>query len=353
MVGEKLSQGTRLSAADGLICLATHDVPGLGALGAAAKRKRFRERVSYVVNRHLNYTNICVNGCRFCAFQRPEGHPEGYLLSPGDVADEIRACRHIGLREVHLVGAINPEPAFSYYEDLLKAIKSAAPEVSIKAFTAVEIDHIAQKAGLDLAECLLRLKVAGLDVLPGGGAEIFSERVRQKLFPKKIDAARWLAIHGQAHRLGIGSNATMLMGHIETLEERAAHLIKLRDQQDETSGFQAFIPLVFHPKNTSLSAAPGITGVEILKTIATARLILDNVPHIKAYWVMLGLNLAQVALHFGADDLDGTVVHEKITHEAGATTTQGLTREELELLIRDAGFEPVERNTFHEVVHAA
>lgn len=349
-VGHKFFSGGRLDFHDGLTCLATHDLLGLGTLAATAKYSRFGNLAYYVINRHLNYTNICVNNCRFCAFHRGPGSKDGYLLSPEEAAAKISDTSGIGLREVHLVGAINPEPGFNYYIDLLRAIKAAKPDVVLKAFTAIEIDHIARMAGLPWKECLMALKEAGLEALPGGGAEIFSERIRQILFPTKIGGDNWLAVHAAAHGLGIPTNATMLFGHIETLAERVEHLLSLRRQQDETGGFQAFIPLVFHPRNTNLSHLPGPTGVEILKTIATARLLLDNIPHIKAYWVMLGLNLGQVALHFGADDLEGTVIQEQITHQAGAQTATGVTRTELEALIRDAGFIPRERDTFHQEV---
>lgn len=352
-VGEKFFSGQRLDLADGLTCLQTPDLLGLGSLASAAKRSRYRDRVFYVVNRHLNYTNICINGCKFCAFYRSPGSTDGYLMSPEEAADEVRASCADGLREVHLVGAVNPEADFSYYLDLLKAIKHACPQVSLKAYTAVEIDRIAKLASLSWSDCLLALREAGLDAMPGGGAEVFSERIHQELFPSKIGADAWLAIHGTAHRLGIGTNATMLFGHVETLTERVEHLLRLRAQQDETGGFRAFIPLVFHPGNTPLAHLPAPTGVDILKTIATARLILDNMPHIKAYWVMLGLKLAQTALHFGADDLEGTIVKEKIAHQAGAKTAAGLSRGELEDLIVEAGFRPVERDTFHKSVEAA
>ena len=306
-----------------------------------------------MANHHINYTNICVNGCKFCAFHRSQGSPEGYLLKPEEVAAQIHRSGVSGLREVHLVGAINPEPDFTYYLDLLRAIKTVGPDVRVKAFTAVEIDHISKRSSLSWSDCLAALREAGLDALPGGGAEVFSERVRRELFPAKIDADTWLAIHATAHRLGIGTNATLLFGHIETPVERIEHLLRLRAQQDETGGFRAFIPLVFHPGNTSLSDLPGPTGVETLKTIAAARLILSNIPHIKAYWVMLGLKLAQTALHFGADDLEGTIVAEKIAHQAGAETAVGLTREDLEQLILSAGLTPVERDTFHQTIMAA
>ncbi len=352
-VGRRFFAGSRLGLADGLACLETPDLVGLGTLASAARRARFGDRAFYVANHHINYTNICVNGCKFCAFHRSHGSPEGYLLKPEEVAAQIRSSGVSGLREVHLVGAINPEPDFTYYLDLLKAIKTVGPNVRVKAFTAVEIDHISKRSSLSWSDCLAALREAGLDALPGGGAEVFSERVRRELFPAKIDSDTWLAIHATAHRLGIGTNATLLFGHIETPVERIEHLLRLRAQQDETGGFRAFIPLVFHPGNTSLSDLPGPSGVETLKTIAAARLILSNVPHIKAYWVMLGLKLAQTALHFGANDLEGTIVAEKIAHQAGAETAVGLTREDLEQLIVSAGLTPVERDTFHQTIKAA
>ncbi|MBI4961887.1 MAG: aminofutalosine synthase MqnE [Desulfomonile tiedjei] len=349
-VARKLSASERLDLADGLACLETTDLLGLGALAYGVRQARFGDRAFYVINHHLNYTNICSNGCRFCAFRRAAASPDGYLLSPEEAATRISASSPSELKEVHVVGAVNPEPDFSYYIELLAAVKSAAPHAHLKAFTAVEIDHIASKAGMSWKDCLTRLKDAGLSALPGGGAEVFSERVRQALFPSKISAETWLGVHATAHRLGIGTNATMLFGHIETPTERIEHLLRLRAQQDDTGGFRAFIPLAFHSQNTELAHLPGPTGVEILKLIAAARLILDNFAHIKAYWVMLGLKMAQTALYFGADDLEGTVVSENITHEAGATTSTGLTRADLEGLIVDAGFIPAERDSFHQTV---
>jgi len=352
-VGRKFFAGDRLDLSDGLACLETPDVLGLGSLASAARRARFGDKAFYVVNHHLNYTNICVNGCKFCAFSRPPGSADGYVLSPELASQRISDSGVAGLKEIHVVGGVNPALDFSYYVELLRALEAVAPGVRLKAFTAVEIDRIADQAGLSWTECLTRLKEAGLSAMPGGGAEVFSERVRQMLFPSKIGADKWLAVHAAAHRLGIGTNATLLFGHIETRTERVEHLLRLRDQQDGTGGFRAFIPLVFHAPNTSLAHLPRPGGVEILKTIAASRLILDNFPHIKAYWVMLGLKLAQTALHFGADDLEGTIVQEKITHEAGATTAVGLSKRELEELILDAGFEPVERDTFHQAVKAS
>lgn len=349
-VAEKWLTGKRLNREDGLVCLHTPDLLGLGSLAFLDRTARYGRNASFVANYHVNYTNICVNKCGFCAFHRDKNASDAYLLSPEELAEHVRSCPVPDLREVHLVGGCNPSLKFDYYRALVRAIKAVSPSIRLKAFTAVEIEHMARSAGLSTAEALRFLKEEGLDALPGGGAEIFAQRVRQVLCPLKIDADTWLAIHGEAHEAGLGSNATLLFGHIETREERIDHLLKLRDQQDKTGGFRAFIPLVFHSSNTKLHYLPRTDGVDILKTIATSRLVLDNIPHIKAYWVMLGPKLAGTALWFGADDLEGTLVAEKITHEAGGTTPAGMSRSELQDLIRDAGFEPVERDTFHKAV---
>ena len=352
-IGHKLVSGGRLEPGDGVACFESTDLCGLGQLALAVKRARFGDRAFFIANHHLNYTNICGNGCRFCAFHRPAGSADGYTMSPDEAARRIAESPLADLREVHVVGGCNPELDFRYYLDLLQAILRARPGVKLKAFTAVEIAHMAKKASLPHHECLVRLKEAGLVAMPGGGAEVFSERIRQRLFPHKIGAEEWLSIHAAAHRLGITTNATLLFGHLETPAERVQHLIRLREHQEESGGFQAFIALPFHPANTPLRDLPGPTGVDILKTIATARLVLDNIPHIKAYWVMLGARLAQTALHFGADDLEGTIVRERIAHEAGARTEPGLTVAQLVELIREAGCEPVERDTFHRPVESS
>jgi aminodeoxyfutalosine synthase len=352
-IGRKLAGGERLQPGDGVACLKSPDLCGLGQLALAVKRARFGDRAFFIANHHLNYTNVCGNGCRFCAFHRPAGSVDGYAMSPDEAARRIAESPVADLKEVHLVGGCNPELDFSYYLDLLRAIIRARPGVKLKAFTAVEIAHMANKAGLSHHECLVRLREAGLVAMPGGGAEVFSDRLRQRLFPHKIGAEEWLSIHAAAHRLGIATNATLLFGHLETPAERVHHLIRLREQQDESGGFQAFIALPFHPANTPLRDLSGPTGVDILKTIATARLVLDNIPHIKAYWVMLGAKLAQTALHFGADDLEGTIVRERIAHEAGARTEPGLTVAQLVELIREAGCEPVERDSFHRPVESS
>jgi len=349
-VGEKLINDERLAPEDGLACFNTRDLIGLGQIASAVKQSRYGDKAFFISNQHLNYTNVCENKCRFCAFHRSPDAEDAYTYTPNEAAELIARSPVVDLREIHLVGGCHPLLALDYYTELLKALIQAKPSLKLKAFTAVEIDHMASREGITALECLKQLKKAGLSAMPGGGAEVFSERVREALFPNKIPADRWLEIHGKAHSLGIGTNATLLFGHMETLEERVNHLFRLRDQQDLTEGFKAFIALPFHPENTPLAHLPGPTGVDILKTIAAARLILDNFAHIKAYWVMLGLKLTQTALHFGADDLEGTIVKERIAHQAGAATAPGLTRKRLVEMIEEAGLKPEQRDTFHRPI---
>jgi len=352
-IEKKLLEGERLGMEDGLACLATSDLTGLGQLALGVKRARYGNKAFFISNHHLNYTNICENRCRFCAFHRASDSDDGYTMTPEEAAKQIAESPVADLREVHLVGGCHPDLDFPYYPALLKALSHARPGLEIKAFTAVEIAHMASIATISSMECLKRLKESGLSAMPGGGAEVFSERVREALFPRKIDADTWLRIHGEAHSLGIGTNATLLFGHMETQPEQVEHLLRLRVQQDASGGFRAFIPLPFHPENTPLNHMPGPTAVDILKTIATSRLILDNFAHIKAYWVMLGPRLTQTALHFGADDLEGTIVKERIAHQAGAKTAAGLTRDRLIELVKETGFEPVQRDTFHQPLDAS
>ena len=300
----------------------------------------------FVVNRHINPTNLCVNQCRFCAFYRKEGDKGAYELSIQDILKKAEEAVQQGARELHIVGGLHPRWPFSYYLRIVRELKEAWPWVHIKAFTAVEVEHMARISGLPVEDVLIQLKEAGLDSMPGGGAEVFSARVRKALCPKKTSSRDWLEIHKKAHRLGIKTNCTLLYGHIETPEERVEHLIRLREAQDEAPGFLAFIPLAFHPENTPIPAK-GTTGIDDLKTVAVARLMLNNIPHIKAYWVMLGEKTAQVALTFGADDLEGTVVEEKITHMAGATSPQTIPKKRLVNLIRKAGKIPVERDALY------
>ncbi len=349
-VAEKLRRGIRLEREDGLSLMQSRDLVGLGYLAHAARLAKNGRAAYYVVNRHLNYSNICVNSCAFCAFRRRAGQEGAYRLTPRQAAEQV--CQPVGLRvdELHVVGSCHPELKLDYYLELLRELGRARPGAALKAFTPVEIDHMARLSGLEAGEVLDRLIAAGLKAMPGGGAEVFSPRVRAKLCPDKTSGERWLEIAGLAHQRGIPTNATMLYGHIETPAERVDHLLALREQQDKTGGFNAFIPLAYHPKNTDLGGEGPTTALDDLRVMATSRLILDNFPHIKAYWVMLGTKLAQVALSFGADDLDGTIVEERITHEAGATTATGLTESELVHHIRAAGFQPVRRDAFYRPV---
>lgn len=351
-IQEKMENRIRLDGNDGLALYQSPDLVGVGRLADAARRKRHGNRAFYVYNQHLNYTNVCRNRCLFCAFSRDEAEAGAYTFSLDDVRKQLGDRLDEPIQEIHMVGGVNPALPFDYYLELLKTIKAIRPQATIKAFTAVEIDYLATISGLSLEATIERLQSAGLSMIPGGGAEVMSERVHQKLFPKKIDGQRWLEVMRTLHQAGLTANATLLYGHIETLEERVDHLLKLRALQDETGGFSAFIPLAFHSKNTRLSHLPPTSGFDDLKTVAVARLLLDNFDHIKAYWVMIGEKLAQVALSFGADDLDGTIIEEKITHMAGAQSAKGLSRQRMEGLIEAAGFVPVERDSFYQPVSA-
>ncbi len=349
-VREKVLSGMRLDAEDGIALYRSNDLIGIGQMAHHVRQKRHGKKAYYVYNQHINYTNVCINRCRFCAFSRNEKDPGAYTMSIEDVKNELLKRIEEPVREIHMVGGLHPSLPFEYYLDLLKIIKEIRPNATIKAFTAVEIDHIAKISGLSVKDTLAALKEAGLEMTPGGGAEVMSSRVRARLFPRKIGSERWIAVMTEIHKAGLTSNATMLYGHIETIQERVSHLIRLRKLQDRTAGFCAFIPLAFHSKNTALSHIPSTTAFDDLKNIAIARLILDNFDHIKAYWVMIGEKLAQAALFFGADDLDGTIIDEKITHMAGATSSKGLSRQEIEDMIRSAGFFPVERDSFYHPI---
>ncbi|MBW1929654.1 MAG: aminofutalosine synthase MqnE [Deltaproteobacteria bacterium] len=349
-VAEKVVSGVRLSREDALLLYRSHDLLGIGQLATMVRERLYGKKTFYVYNQHLNYTNVCINRCLFCAYSKDKGENGAFTLSVEEVIERIRKRESEPIREVHIVGGLNPDLPFSYYLDLIRTVKTLRPEATIKAFTAVEIDHMSHISGLGLKDVFTALKEAGLCMMPGGGAEVLSERIHRKLYPRKIGPERWMEVIRTAHESGIPTNATMLYGHIETLEERVEHLLKLRSLQDETGGIQAFIPLAFHSKNTRLPQLPPTVAMDDLKTIAISRLILDNIPHIKAYWVMITPALAQVAMAFGADDLDGTIVEEKITHMAGATTPRGLSRDEIKNLIFSCGYEPVERDAFYEPI---
>jgi aminodeoxyfutalosine synthase len=323
----------------------------IGALANVVRERRHGDDAYFVRNMHLNPTNVCTADCKFCGFYRPYRQREqGWTWSLERCLDEVRRRLDEPLTEVHIVGGHNPDYPYEFYTDLIRGIRELRPDMHVKAFTAAEYDFFARRFKKPVEVVLEEFKAAGLGSLPGGGAEVLVERVRAELYPKKISAERWLDVVRTAHRLGLRSNATLLYGHIETPEERVEHLCRVRELQDATGGFMCFIPLAFHPENTELAHLPGPTGFDDLMTIAVSRLMLDNVPHIKAYWIMITPRIAQTALNLGADCIDGTVVEEKIVHMAGARTPAGLTVEALLRLIREAGRVPVQRDSLYGVL---
>jgi len=346
-IAEKVLAGERLGFDDGIALYRSNDLLAVGWLANRVREQRHGNVTYYNINRHINPSNVCVAHCRLCAFGRSPDAPGAYTFALEEIYQRAEQGVCEGATEFHIVGGLHPDLPFSYFLDLLRGLKQRCPQVHLKAFTMVEVGYFARIAKLSIRETLLALKEAGVDSLPGGGAEIFNPRVRKIICDHKVSGQQWLNIARTAHEIGLRSNATMLYGHIETEEERVEHLLLLRGLQDETRGFVAFIPLAFHPENTALSHVPKPTGFADLKNIAVARLLLDNFDHIKAYWIMLTPRIAQIALRFGADDIDGTVVEEKIYHDAGATTAQLTTRAELERLIREAGRVPVERDTLY------
>jgi aminodeoxyfutalosine synthase len=340
----KVQNGERLTLQDGLTMFGTTDVISLGKMAHAVQHERSGDAVYFVLNQKIEPTNICVLACKFCDFATKAGHPDAYEMTIQSMLEKLTPEIH----EVHITGGLHPEWKWEYYLDMLRQIKKNFPNVDLKAFTAVEIDFFHKKFKLPIDEVLCQLKAAGLRTMPGGGAEVFSERVRKKLFSSKIGAKAWLEIHKTAHLQGIPTNSTILYGHIETMQERVEHLLKLRALQDETRGFLSFIPLAFQPGDTGIKPTNRFTSaIDDLKMIAVSRLILDNFPHIKAYWVMLTEEVASVALNFGADDLDGTVGGEKIAHDAGAITPMQLTKEKIIKIIKDGGKVPVERDVYY------
>jgi aminodeoxyfutalosine synthase len=349
-IREKVMAGERLTGDDALALYRSHDVLAIGWLANYMRERLHCDRTYFNVNRHINPTNVCVAACRLCAFGRKKNTPGAYTMALQEAWDAAASGYSEAVTEFHIVGGLHPDLPFSYFLDLIAGLKERFPQVHIKAFTMVEVAYLAKRAKLSIQETLQKLKMAGVDSLPGGGAEIFAERVRRIICDHKIDGAQWLETARLAHQLGLRSNATMLYGHVENDEDRVDHLLKLRALQDETHGFQTFIPLAFHPDNTPLQHLHKTTGMDDIKNLAIGRLVLDNFPHIKAYWQMLTPKIAQISLRFGVDDIDGTVIEEKIYHDAGATTPQGMRREELMRLIREAGREPVERDTLYRPV---
>jgi aminodeoxyfutalosine synthase len=349
-IAEKVAGGERLSFEDGLTLFATDDLHGVGRMADAVRRRRHGRATYFNVNRHLNPTNICYADCKFCGFFRKPREEGGYTHNVEECVRLAREAAAEGATELHIVGGLNTLLPFSYFTDLLSALKREFPGMHLKAFTMVEIDYFARFYKMTDEEVIERLKAAGMDSCPGGGAEIFAGRVRRQICSHKTDGGRWLELSGKVHRAGLKTNATMLYGHIENHEDRVDHLIRLRAQQDLTGGFQCFIPLAFYPPGTQLAHLPGPSGVDSLKTIAVSRLLLDNVDHLKAYWVMLGKRLAQTALHFGANDFDGTVTGGGELMEsylADKPDENQATRGEIVKLISEAGFEAVERDTLY------
>ena len=352
-IRDKVLSGETLSLEDGVRLFQEPDLLGVGQLANVVREKLHGDITYYNRNLHLNSTNVCEADCLFCSFARlREGMPQAYTMSPQKALEWIRERHKPGMTEIHIVNGLNPDLTFDYYLDLLREIRTHYPTLHIKAFTAVEIHYFAEKYGMSYGDVLEQLVEAGLGSLPGGGAEMFAPRARKKLCRDKVDADGWLEVHRTAHQMGLKTNCTMLYGTIETLEERVDHLIRLRSLQEETDGFQAFIPLAYHPENNRLGAIGAPSGADDLRTIAVSRLILNNIPHIKAYWVMLGVKIAQLAQRFGANDLDGTVTEEKIYHMAGSQSPNSMSVEDLENLIREVGRKPVERTTTYGIIRS-
>lgn len=354
---EKVSSGQRLSFEDGLRLYLCPDPTAVGALAHHVRMRLHGDATFYVVNRQINYTNVCVNGCTFCAFRRDDAsQPGAFHLSKADILERLAAAQEGSLRldEMHMVGGCHPSLPLAWFEDLLHSIKEAFPDLPLKAFTPVEIEHFSRMESISTLDVLKRLKAAGLVMMPGGGAEIFDEELRKQICPHKADASAWLRISGEAHSLGLKTNCTMLYGHLETIEHRLDHLCRLREQQDKSGGFTCFIPLPFLTENSRLKLPEERIGpqrgLDQLRTVAVSRLMLDNIPHIKAYWIMMAPKLAQTALWYGADDLDGTIVEEHIGHMAGSSAAQSMTIAELEEMIRRSGFRPVRRNAVFATV---
>jgi aminodeoxyfutalosine synthase len=349
-IADKVLVGERLSFDDGLALYRSPDLLAVGWLANFVREKRHGNTCFFNVNRHINPTNVCVAHCKLCAFGRDPKAPGAYTFALEEIYQRAEQGMREGATEFHMVGGLHPDLPFEYFLDMMRGLKKRFPTVHLKAFTMVEVGYFSRISKLSIRDTLLALKEAGVDSLPGGGAEIFDPRVRKIICDHKVSGQQWLNIARTAHQIGLRSTATMLYGHVETEEERVDHLLKLRELQDETHGFSAFIPLAFHPANTALAHLPPTTGYHDLRSIAISRLLLDNFDHIKAYWVMLTPSIAQIALRFGADDLDGTIVEEKIYHDAGAKTAEFTPRAELERLIREAGRVPVERDTLYRPV---
>lgn len=349
-IADKVRAGERLSFDDGVMLFRSPDLLSIGWMANVVRERLHGDRTYFNVNRHINPTDVCVASCKLCAFGKRKKDPTAYTWSLDEIWHRAGEGWSESITEFHIVGGLHPELTLDWYCEMLRGLKQRFPQVHLKAFTMVEIAYLARRDKRTIHDTLVKLRDSGMDSMPGGGAEIFSERVRRIICDHKIDGGEWIDVARQAHKLGIKSNCTMLYGHVETEEDRVDHLVRLRSLQDETGGFQTYIPLAFHPDNTALHHVDRTTGFDDLKNIAVARLLLDNIEHIKAYWIMMTPRIAQIAQRFGADDIDGTVVEEKIYHDAGATTSQSLRRGELLRLITEAGRVPFERDTLYRAV---
>jgi len=350
-IEDKIQQNIRLNKEDGIYLYQSNDLLTIGEMARARKLEKTGRHVYFNVNRHINLTNICVSRCKFCAFGVDEdGYGGPYIMSPDEAFEFGAKAVDYGITEFHVVSALHPKKPFDYYVEVVRRFHRAYPHIHIQAFTAVEIFYFAQISGLSVRDVLTTLKEVGLGSMPGGGAEVFNDDIRRELCPRKAMSKDWLEVHQTAHELGIKTNCTMLYGHVESIEDRINHFIRLRELEDQAPGFQSFIPLPFLPDNTKLSHIKRTSAIDDLKTMAIARLMLDNIDHIKAFWIMLGIPLAQIALEFGADDLDGTIVEERIMHSAGARTEKGIDKGTIIELIRESGYTPVERDTLYNII---
>jgi aminodeoxyfutalosine synthase len=347
---EKVSAGERISEPDALRLFESKDLNTIGAIADLARQRKVGNRASYIINRYVNYSNYCILSCQFCSFARKKRDADGFQLSVEEIVQKAREALHLGITELHIVGGLHPSLPFSYYTDMLKALRALDPKLQLKCFTAIEILHLAWLAKRSVPETLRELKVAGLDSLTGGGAEIFRKEVRSAIAKGKESAEEYLDVHRTWHKMGGRSTCTMLFAHVESLADRVDHLRQLRNLQDETHGFVGFVPLPYQPENNEIPVQNPPTGFDTLRTIAISRIYLDNFDHVTAYWVGMGLKLAQVALSYGADDLHGTIIEEHIFHMAGAKSPQLQTEAEMLKAIREAGRTPVQRNTFYEPV---
>ena len=356
-IAEKVERGERITREDAIALFETHDLLAVGGMADLVNRRLNGDRVFYVANQHINPTNVCILNkvCVFCSYGVRPLAEDAYTMSLDEVFAEAEVARHAPTREFHIVGGLHPKLSLSYYTDMIRGLKERHPRIHIKALTAVEIAHLARIEGVETKDVLRAMIDAGLDAIPGGGAEVFSPAVRSTIADRKLVADEWLRVHREAHEMGVPTNCTLLYGHIESAADRVDHMLMLRDLQDETGGFSTFIPLAWHPDNTALGRELGVEGrrtggVDDLKTLAVGRILLDNVPHIKTHWIMVTTRVSQIALSFGVDDLEGTVVLEKVTHTAGASTPVGLDLDEIVGLIRDAGKVPVERDSLYNPI---